>query len=195
MNLQPRERRALIGLAVIAIPVLVWTFATEDGQTVPVVGAISDIPTAEKRLDRLRLLAATVPGKEQVLQKVRGELQERERGLIQADTPAQAQAQLLQVLRKTARTGNIDLRNTEMGAVKPFGDSYGEVAVSANFECGIEQLLQFLADLTAQKEAIGTQELRIGAANPKQKTIPVRITISGLVRRELLPQQKGAGRS
>jgi hypothetical protein len=193
MNVDDRSRRALIALAVIAPLILAYSFFSGDDKAVEVVAAIDNIPAAEKRLARLRELGASVPGKEQVLTQVRAELTEREKGLIQADTAAQAQAQLLQVLRKIAKaqTPPVDLRNTEMGQAKTFGKDYGEVAVSANFDCGIEQLLNLLAEITAQKEVIGTTELRIGSANPKLKTMPVRLTVSALVRREVVPDKKG----
>ena len=192
-NLSDRDRRALKLLGAVLVLILAWYFATGDDTSTAVVPAAADsIPAAEKRLGRLRQIAAAVPGKEQVLKQVTTELVEREKGLIQADTAAQAQAQLLQILRRVARDqpNPIDIRNTEVGQVKAYGDQYGEVLVAASFETGIDQLLNLLAGLTAQKELIGTSEIRIGAANPKQKTMPVRLVISGLVRRELLPETR-----
>ena len=79
-----------------------------------------------------------------------------------------------------------------IGQVKPFGPSYGEVIVAVTFDTRIEQLLNFLADLNAQKEAIATSDLNIGTAHPKEKTMPVRLTVSGLVRRDLIPEKKGS---
>ena len=186
MTLQGRDRRALSILAVAVVLVAIWWMAGGDPATPAVVAAVDNVPAAEKRLARLRLLAASVPGKDQVLRQVQSELGRREAGLIQADTAAQAQAQLVQIVRRLARAENLDIRNTEIGEVKKFGADYGEVAVAANFECGIEQLLNLMAALTAQKEMIGTTDLRIGTANPKQKTMPVRLTVSGLVRKELV---------
>jgi hypothetical protein len=193
MTMTDRDKRALKILAPVAVLILGWYFLSSDETPVQVVAAVTDIPSAEKRLARLRQLSAAVPGKEHVFAQAKTELETRESGLIQAETAAQAQAQLLQVLRRLARaqTPPVDLRNTEMGQVKSFGEQYGEVAVSANFDCGIEQLLTLLAELTSQKEAIGTTELRVGAANPKSKTMPVRLTIAGLVRHDLVPEKKG----
>lgn len=188
-----RDRRALILLGVIAALILGWYFTTDDDTTPVVAASIETIPAAEKRLARLKQLSATVPGKQVVLDQVAAELAAREKGLIPAATAAQAQAQLLQIVAKIAKSqpNPIALRNTEMGQIKAFGDNYGEVAVAVNFEAGIEQLINFLSDLTTQKELIGTSDLRIGAANPKQKTMPIRITISGLVRRDLIPDRRG----
>ena len=58
---------------------------------------------AEKLLTNLRNQAATVPGKEAVLKQVSTELVQREKGLIKGDTAAQAQAQLVQILRQVAK--------------------------------------------------------------------------------------------
>ena len=195
MKLQDRDKRALMLLAVAAAVLIGWWATSSDDKSTAVVAAVDNIPAAEKRLERLRLLAASVPGKQQVLDQVSTELKEREKGLIHADTAAQAQAQLLQILRTLAKkqTPPIDLRNTEIGTVKPFGDKYGEVTVALNFESRIDQLINLLSDVTAQKEIIGINDMRIGGAHPKEKTMPVRLTISGLVRRELVPDKKAGG--
>ena len=187
-----RDRRALILLGVVGVLILGWYFLSDDDTPNVVSVSVDTIPAAEKRLERLRQLAASVPGKQIVFDHVAAELATREKGLIQAGTAAQAQAQLLQIVMRLARSqpNPIAIRNTEMGQIKAFDDFYGEVAVAVNFESGIEQLVNFLADLTSQKELIGTSDLRIGTANPKQKTMPVRITVSGLVRRDVIPDKK-----
>jgi hypothetical protein len=193
-QLTERERRALILLVPVSLLIIGYWWSNREKNTEVSAAPITSIPAAERRLRTVRQLAATVPGKEQVLQQVQGELSNREKNLIQAETAAQAQAQLLQILRKLARAPqtNIDLRNTEIGQVKAYAADYGEVAVAVNFDAGIEQLANFLSDLTAQKEMIGTTDLRIGAANPKQKTMPVRLTVSALVKKELIPDKKGS---
>ena len=63
--------------------------------------------------------------------------------------------------------------------------------VTVSFDAQIEQLVQFLADLTTQKQLIATNEIRIGQAHPKQKSVPVRLTVSGIVKKSLLPAKKG----
>lgn len=196
MALQERERKLLMAGAVL-VPMMIFYWAIGSDDSAPAVVApvlVNTIPSAERRLNDSRKVAATVPAREQMLQKAAGDLAAREKGLIQADTAAQAQAQLLQILRKVGKVQSpgIELRNTEIGQVKPYGDRYGEVIVSLNFDARIEQIVQFLSDLTAQPELIGVNDVRIGQANPKEKVMPVRLTISGLVRRELVPDKKGS---
>ena len=195
MRLNERDKRALIILAAVAVVVIGWWLGSGGDKPIAVVNAVEDIPSAERRLSKLRQIVAAVPGREQALSQVKGELAGRERGLIQADTAAQAQAQMLQILVRLGRKENppIDMRNTEIGQVKALGDNYGEVTVAANFDTGIEQLLNLLASITAQKELIATSELRVGTAHPKAKTVPVRLTVSGVVRRELVPDKKTQG--
>ena len=64
--------------------------------------------------------------------------------------------------------------------------------VSVSFSCQIEQLLNLMADLTRQPEAISTRELRIIMGDPKEKLINARVTFAGLVPRRLVPEKKGA---
>ena len=114
--------------------------------------------------------------------------------MIQADTAAQAQANLLDLVRRVARAetpplefGTVELRQE----IEPLGADYGEVRISVPLTCKIEELVNFLADLTKQPEAIATTELRVAAADTKQKTISVRLTVSGVVPRRLVPEKKG----
>src|SRR5262249_38176088 len=115
-----------------------------------------------------------------------------ERRVLQADTAAQAQAQLLQIVRRVAQSQNpvVEVRGSEFGAVKALGD-YGEAPVSINVECGIEQLLNILSELTAQQELIAVNELRIYSANAKQKTNNVRLMVTAVVPKRLVPEKKG----
>jgi type II secretion system (T2SS) protein M len=156
-----------------------------------VVAPVDSVERAEKRLEILKRAAATVPGKEGVLAHVSNELAKRETGLIAADTAAQAQAQLLQTIKRVARTEGLEIRQVELGRPQPFADAYGEVMVSVSSDCQIDQLVNLMADLTAQPEIAATSEIRVGLANAKKKTMPVRLTISGIVPRKLVPEKKG----
>ena len=149
------------------------------------------VPQMEQRLARVREIAATVPGKQEILKKVAADLESREKGLIRAETAPQAQAQVVTILRDLTASESLTLRNYELGAITAFGDDYGAVNVSIQVECRIEQLLNFLAALAARPELIATRDLRVIAADPKQKTLNVRITVAGLVPKSLAPK-KGA---
>src|SRR5436190_22788760 len=120
MTLQPRDRRAVTMLGVIAVLVVIWRVMSSEDKPVTVVGATDSVPVAEKRLAKLRQTAAAVPGREKALDQVKQELAEREKGVIQAETVQQAQAQILQIVRRQlkAQAPPIDMRSSEIGPVK-----------------------------------------------------------------------------
>jgi hypothetical protein len=193
MKLDKRDQRALM-LLVPTVAVILVMKLCGGGSTPQVAEANADsVALAEKKLARYRQLAATVPGKEALLRQANSDVTVQETGLIPADTAQQAQAQLLQVIRALGKDEGIDARGGEFGPVRPLGADYGEVSVSVSFECGIEQLVNFLAALTSEKQLLATSEIRITSANPKQKTVSVRLSVSGVVPRKLVPeQQKGS---
>lgn len=194
MTLTDRDKRALLILGGAAAAfIAVNYFMTRQTPAGPTLAAPGSVMLAEKRLDKLRRIAATLPEKEQALKAVRAELAQRDKRLIQADTAPQAQAQLLQIFRRLARAQSppIEIRTVEMGQVRPLGDDYGEVAVPIAFECRIEQLLNLMADITGQPELLATTEMRITAANQKEKTMTVRLTLAGVAPKRLLPEKKG----
>jgi hypothetical protein len=201
MTLTDRDRRALVilGCALVAGGLLYWysnsSPSSSGSGSAKISAPVDSIDRTQKRLAMLRSQAATLPGKEAVLQQVSLELAEREKGLISGDTAEQAQAQLLQVIKRVAQQQMppLDLGQVELGRPRPFGTAYGQVSVSITVTCRIEELLNFLAALSAQPELAATEEIRFGTSNAKQKTMPIRLTISGLVARRLVPLRKGLG--
>jgi hypothetical protein len=197
MTLTDRDRRALIilGVALLAGGLIYWlsnsspSSSTESAKIAPV----DSIDRAQRRLATLRKQAATLPGKQAVLQQASRELGDREKGLLSGDTADQAQAQLLQVIKRVAKqqTPPLEMGQIELGRPRSYGTTYGQVSVSITLTCRIDELVNFLAALGAQPELTATEEIRFGASHPKQKTMPVRLTVSGLVARRLIPQQKG----
>jgi hypothetical protein len=191
MTLSPFYRRTVPFAAVSVILGLVIRFWPEDaaGPAATAVASTESIPMAEKRLANLREIVATVPAKDEILRKVNAELALREKGLLVADTAAQAQAQLIQIIREVGKAENVEIRSTEGFALRPLGDAYGEASVSVGYECRVDQLVNMLAAIAMRPELVSTSELRVGAGNPKDKVIGVHLTISGVVPRKLVPER------
>jgi len=104
-----RRTAILFGAAVAAI-LLLRVFVLSDRSSSAVVTAVDSAPLAERRLERLRQIAASVPGKESLVQKVSAELNSREKGLIKAETRAQAEATLQALLHHLGELNGIDIR-------------------------------------------------------------------------------------
>jgi hypothetical protein len=195
MTLGQRDRRALMLLGGAAIvSVALWIMLPAERQTA-VVKVVDTVPAAAKRLSKVRQLAAAFPAAEKSQQAVAAQLAAREKGMLQADTPAQAQAQLVQIMRRlaAAQAPPIDIRSAEVGKTQPLGDSYGEVTIPVSFVCRIDQLVNLLADITAQPELLAAGGLRITAGDAKDKTVNVRLTLSGVAPRRLVPEKRGTG--
>jgi hypothetical protein len=195
MNGKP-DRRLLLLLAVMVVgAILRYTVFGSRSQTTVVAAAPADsIPKAERRLQRLREQAALVPAKEAMLKQALAELAEREKGIIRMETGAQAQAHLLDTIHRIGAQAGFDVRGAEQFTeVRPLGADYGVVSVTESFTCAIEQLVNFLALLPAESEIVATNEIRINGGNDKKKSLQVRLSLSGVVPRTLLPKKKGPG--
>ncbi|HUJ22659.1 MAG TPA: type II secretion system protein GspM [Bryobacteraceae bacterium] len=192
MRLATRDRRALVLLGVGLVTVVVLRFGVYADRQPAVVNAQNSIPLAEKRLVRLREIAATLPGKQAILANLKAEAALREKGMMQAPTAQQAQAHLLETIRRVGKREGIEVRGGEFPELRVLGEGYGEASVSVNFDCRIEQLVNFLAALTKEPELLATNEIRIASGSkPKEKTVEVRLTLAGVVPRSLVPVKKG----
>ena len=186
------DRRSLLLLGLGLALLLVLRFVVFADRAPTVVAASDSVPLAEKRLARLREMVATVPAQEKISKQVSSELATREKGMILADTAAQAQAQLLEIMRRTGKDDGIDIRGAEEMKVRPLADAYGEVIVAVAFNCRIEQFVNFMADLANRPELLATNEIRLSSANPKEKIVAVRLELSGVTPRKLVPEKKGS---
>jgi hypothetical protein len=193
-QLPERHRRAIVVLAVglVVSGVLYFVFPSNSGTASVAAPAViqDNSALAQQRLTRLRQIAATVPAREAVLKQTSSDLADRERGIIHADTAPQAEAALLEIARRLGKDEQIDLRGGDFGAPKAFGD-YGLVYATVTFECHVEQLVNFLADLSKEPEIVAPSEERITSGNPKDKTMGVRMVLAGVVARKLVPEKKG----
>ncbi len=65
------------------------------------------------------------------------------------------------------------------------------LSADGEFTCGIDQLVNFLAGIADQPEILATDSVFIGARGDKNKSVTVRLTLSGVVPRKLVPEKKG----
>lgn len=195
MSLQPRDRRALAILVTSVILTFAYRAWPENTGTAVVAPAGNPVTNAEKRLARLRETAATAQAKEAIFKKVSAELAAREQNILAVDTLPQAQAQLIQILRRVvaAETPPIEIRATELGPIRALGRDYGEATISVQVECRIDQLVNMLAAIPAQPERVALSDLRVTSANGKEKTVGARVTLAGVVPRKLVPEQGKKG--
>lgn len=190
MKLTERDRRALVILAAALVVAVLLRFTVFADPSAVVAPAADSTALAQQRLLRLRQISATLPVREAAEKQAAAALADRERGMLQADTAAQAQAALLQLARSVGKDNQIDVRSGELGTPRAFGE-YGLVYATITFDCRVEQLVNFLADLSRQPQLVAPSEERFTVLNPKEKTMSVRIVLAGLVEKKLVPEKKG----
>ena len=186
------RKTAILWISAVAVILILRFFVLAD-RSPAVVAASESAPQAEGRLAKLRQIAATVPGKEALMKQAAGELATREKGMLKAETGAQAQAQLQELLHKVGASNGIDIRGLEDMRVKLLGSDYGEASVTVRFTCLIEQLVNLLAALATQPELVSTNQIQITGGPDKNKTIQVRLTLSGVVSKKLAQEKKAGG--
>jgi Tfp pilus assembly protein PilO len=184
------DRKSVLTLVGGVALILAIRYGVYGDREAPSVTSSETIPQAEQRLKNLRQAAATVEGKEERLKKASSELADREKGILQAPTEAQAQAQLLETLNNLARSNGIATQGGDFRD-KPLSRDYGEVSVTVRFACDIVQLVNLMAALADHQQILATDELRITGGNDKKKNVQVLLTVSTVVARKLLPEKKG----
>jgi hypothetical protein len=192
MNLGTLDKKTAILGAVGVGVILLLRFVVLADRSPEVVAASESVPMAEKRLERLRQIAATVPGKEVLMKEASGELEAHEKGMLKAETSTQAQAQLQDMLHRLGQLNGIDIRGVEDQRMRVLGSDYGEAIVTVRFNCLIEQLVNLLAAVASQPELVATDQIQITGGPDKAKTIQVRLTLAGVVAKKLA-QEKKAG--
>jgi len=190
-NLTDRDRRALYILAAAAV--LFGGYRYLFAPSTDAVGGIDSVPLAERRLNSLRQIAAALPAKEASLKQVDAELGAREKTIPTTGTAAQAQARLLEVARRVGNANGIEIRGGDFLTPKTFGDAYGEVFAGVTFTCHIDQFVNFFADLSREPDLISPSEITVNTQDQKTKILNVRMILSGVVPRKLVPEKKGFG--
>jgi Tfp pilus assembly protein PilO len=191
MTLQDRDKRALRILGTLLVSGLSWMFWPSGDSAKPVVQATANTPAGlEMQLQRLRAKEAQIPAKQGLMKDLEGQMKTREKGLIIADTLPQAQAILAQSVRQVARQEGFDLRGVSIAQPSIYGGEYGQIAVQITADCRIEQVVNFLADLTKRPELMATEDLRISLGSPQTKMLQFGATVSGLVPKRLVPEKR-----
>ena len=144
------DRKTAIRLGAGVAAILLLRFVVFPDKSPTVVAATEDIPAAEARLKRVREIVATLPMLEERAKQAQADLDAREKGILKADTAAQAQASIQDLLHRVGAANGIDIRGFEDQRIRPLGKDYGEASVSVRFNCSIDQLVNFLAALAQE---------------------------------------------
>jgi len=193
MNVGTLDRKTAIRLGAGLAAVLLLRFVVFSDKAPTVVAATDNVPAAEVRLKRMREIVATVPALEQRAKQATDDLALREKGILKADTAAQAHAMIQDLLHRVGMENGIDIRGFEDQRIRPLGNDYGEASVSVRFSCGIEQLVNFLAALDHEQQMFSTSEINVTGTTDAKKIIQVRLTVAGAVTKKVATEKRPGG--
>jgi len=189
-TLDRRNAILLVG-GVAAVLLLRFVVMTDHSSAPAVVVSTETTAMAEERLKLVRSIAETVPAREALLKDATAELASREKGMLKAETGAQAHALLLEELHRVGEANGIDIRGMEEARVRPLGKDYGEATVYVRFSCRIEQLVNLISQLANEPEILATDQIQITGTPDKNKVLQVRLGLSGVVSKKIAQEKKG----
>jgi hypothetical protein len=193
VNVGAFDRKTAVWLGVGLAVVLLLRLMVFADKSPAVVTATENIPAAEARLKRVREIVATVPALEERAKQAKADLDLREKGILKADTAAQAHAMIQDLLHRVGMANGIDIRGFEDQRIRPLGNDYGEATVSVRFSCSIEQLVNFMAALDQEQQLFSTSEINVTGTTDAKKTIQVRLTVAGVVTKKVATEKRPGG--
>jgi hypothetical protein len=193
MNVGTLDRKTAIRLGAGVAAILLLRFVVFSDKSPAVVAATENVPAAEARLKRVREIVATVPALEQRAKQASDDLALREKGILKADTAAQAHAMIQDLLHRVGLENEIDIRGFEDQRIRPLGSDYGEATVSVRFSCSIEKLVNFLAALDKEPALFSTTEINVTGTTDAKKIIQVRLTVAGAVTKKVATEKRPGG--
>jgi hypothetical protein len=193
VNVGTFDRKTSVWLGVGLAAALLLRLVVFADKSPAVVAATENIPAAEARLKRVRAIVATVPALEERAKQAKADLDLREKGILKADTAAQAHALIQDLLHRVGMANGIDIRGFEDQRIRPLGSDYGEASVSVRFACSIEQLVNFMAALDQEQQLFSTSEISVTGSTDPKKTIQVRLMVAGVVTKKVATEKRPGG--
>lgn len=189
-RLQPRERRAVLGLGGALVLFALLQFAV-----FPIMDAAgkgrADLPLKEKTLHKYRRLVSLVGTAETDWKALDQRLANAENGLLDSKTAALASAEVQERVKTVFAQQGIELRGVSFLPVRPLppeGSGYSTVPLSMSFECTVDQLASVMGALQASGKIFALETFAVQAlpspADKPRKVLSVRLVVRAMMRTE-----------
>ena len=182
-NFAAKDKKAL-ALAGIAVAL----YAALQFAVFPVWDALQErrdnLPIEERKLEKYRAVVKTVELRRAEAASVDAKLQEAEKGLLTGDTAALASAELQQLAKQLSAAESIDIRSNDFLPAKPAGGEYVRVPLGLQFQCRLDQLINFLSDISASPKRLTVSRLFVQSGGTKDKQVSVGMELAGFMHAE-----------
>ena len=181
MTIRKRDRRALqVGGLALAVWVILrfallpaWDRWQQER---------AELPLRETALMKYRQALASVSMDEHTAESLQNRLRETESGLLQNTSSALAAAEFQDWIRQTTANHGIELRSSQFLALRPQADGYAQVPLGLQFQCRLDQFVNFLTDLRSGPKIVAIPRLQIQSNGGPEKLIIVSLTVAGVMR-------------
>ena len=102
--------------------------------------------------------------------------------MLENTNPALASAELQDLVKRITANQAIEVRSSDFLAVKAQDENYAQVPLGLQFQCHLDQLVDFLAGLQASPKFLTVPRLLIQTTGGKEKIVNVNLTVVGLMR-------------
>ena len=142
----------------------------------------TEMPLRETALIKYRQALAAESADKRTAESLRNRLRESESGLLQSSTPALASAEFQDWVRQTTTNHAIELRTSEFLALRPQAHGYAQVPLGLQFQCRLDQLVNFLSELRSGSRIVAIPRLQIQSTGGPEKLVLVSLTVAGVMR-------------
>ena len=142
----------------------------------------------ETTLAKYRAAVEALAQRSAEVSSLEARLQEAEAGLLSQRTSALASAELQELVKQLTAAHSIEVRSSEFLPSKPLGESYQQVPLGVQFQCRLDQLVNFLKAVEQSPKQLAVSKLLVQSAGGPEKQINVSMTVTGVMLSEEAPE-------
>jgi hypothetical protein len=179
MEIQSRDRKALIGLGVALGLFVILQFdfiLPAPGSGAPDAGTVEGV---EQAFRLAHVKARRKPLVDAEAQATSNALAEIEKRLLASENAALAKAEMRQLVEDLLTAEGIAMRGSRFGTVALEGEDYAQVPLIVDFECQIEQFVNWMAAVANAAELLSTRRIQLNPGNRETKSVRAQVAVSG----------------
>ncbi len=179
MEIQGRDRKALIGLGIALGLFVILQFDSilpGPGSGAPGTGTVESVEQAfrlaQVKARRKPLVDAEAQGTVKALAEI-------EKRLLASENAALAKAEMRQLVEDLLTSEGIAMRGSRFGTVALEERGYAQVPLIVDFECQIEQLVNWMAAVANAPQLLSTRRIQLNMGNRLTKSVRAQVSVSG----------------
>lgn len=179
MEIQGRDRKALIGLGIalglFVIPQFDSILPTP-GSGAPGIGTVESVEQAFRLAQVKARRKPLVDAEAQATGKALAEIEKR---LLASENAALAKAEMRQLVEDLLTSEGIAMRGSRFGTVALEEGGYAQVPLIVDFECQIEQFVNWMAAVANAPQLLSTRRIQLNMGNRLTKSVRAQVSVSG----------------